>query len=465
MTRNTIPLVVAAAVILAAIVSYEKPFSGGESSEESGEQVVAPDAPTRPDQPERGPAVAEEELAASLVTPGTEDKAPAATLPEEATVPPTPESEGTTPTPAPEPEVEDGGSAGEFVGIEAWINSQPLKIGNLRGKVVLVDFWTYTCVNCIRTFPYLKVWHAKYADDGLLIVGVHTPEFEFEKKIENVHTAVKDNGIGWAVAMDNDHATSNAYANRYLPSKYLIDQDGEIRYRRFGEGAYAETESEIRKLLEEAGADLSQLDANLPGDQSLDQSFLRDPSAEFTRELYAGWRPGYNDFSYGFGGYVGNQEYYYGIPRSAWDDREAARDAVIAYEDPGGPVKHAIYLQGPWYNGEESLRHARQTSNFEDYMRLIFAAKSVNAVIGAEGEGAGPFKVLVTLDREFLTESNKGADVVIEADGRSFLFVDEPRMYSIIQAPVYSTYRLRLSSNSPNFAVFAFTFGVYESGV
>ena len=249
--------------------------------------------------------------------------------------------------------------------------------------MVLVDFWTYTCVNCIRTFPHLKLWHAKYADDGLMIVGVHTPEFEFEKKIENVRAAVKDNGIGWAVAMDNDYATWNAYANRYWPSKYLVDQEGVIRYRHFGEGGYAETESEIQKLLEEAGADLSQLDATLPSDQSLDQSFLRDPSAEFTRELYAGWRPGHNDFLYGLGGYVGNREYYYGLPGSAWGDREAAHDAVVAYEDPGGPVKHVIYLQGPWYNGGESLRHARETSNFEDYVRLIFAAKSVNAVISA----------------------------------------------------------------------------------
>ena len=117
-----------------------------------------------------------------------------------------------------------------------------------------MDFWTYTCINCIRTLPYLKEWHAKYADDGLVILGVHTPEFKFEEKLENVRQAVKDIGIGWAVGLDNDYATWDAYKNRYWPAIYLIDKDGIIRYTRVGEGAYAETESKIRELLKESGA-------------------------------------------------------------------------------------------------------------------------------------------------------------------------------------------------------------------
>ncbi len=386
-------------------------------------------------------------------TEATPIPAPAATPQEQNTVLPVPDVKKTTPPPTPEPKVADGPVAPEVVGIEAWINSQPLKINELKGKVVLVDFWTYTCVNCIRTFPYLKIWHAKYADDGLVILGVHTPEFRFEEKLENVSQAVSDYGIGWPVALDNNYSTWRAYENRYWPAKYLIDKDGIIRYTHFGEGSYVETEVQIRKLLEESGADLTALDPQLPNSQPLDPGYLRNRRARPTRELYAGWERGYSDFEFGQGGYVGHKEYY------------GTQDTVITYEDPGDHVRDSIYLQGPWQNGFESLRHGRETSAFEDYILLKFSAKSVNAVITPEGEGTEPFKVLVTLDGEFLTDSNKGEDVVIEEDGRSFIHVQEPRMFSVIQAPSYGNYELKLSSNSPRFALFAFTFGAYESGV
>src|SRR3989338_7660943 len=135
--------------------------------------------------------------------------------------------------------------APEFVGIEKWINSEPLKIEQLKGKAVLVDFWTYTCINCIRTLPYLKEWDKKYRDKGLIIVGVHTPEFEFEKKYENVIKAVNDYQLKYAVAQDNNYATWSLYQNRYWPHKYLIDVDGYIRYDHIGEGNYDETERMI----------------------------------------------------------------------------------------------------------------------------------------------------------------------------------------------------------------------------
>ena len=396
------------------------------------------------------PGATPREQTTVLATPGGEA---VVSEEEQTTVLPTPKVEKATPTPTPNPKVAKGPLAPEVVGITAWINSEPLKISDLRGKVVLVDFWTYTCVNCIRTFPYLKIWHAKYADDGLVILGVHTPEFRFEEKLENVKQAVKDNGIGWSVALDNDYATWRAYENRFWPAKYLIDKDGVVRYTHFGEGAYIETELKIRKLLEESGADLSELDAELPDFQPLDPGYLKNRSARPTRELYAGWERGYNDVQYGSGGYVGHGEYY------------GTSDAVITYQDPDRHAPGFIYLQGPWYNNFESLRHGRETSQFEDYISLKFSARSVNAVIKPEAEGAEPFKVLVTLDGEFLTASNKGADVVIEEDGRSFLYVEKARMFSVIQAPTFGTYELKLRSNSPDFALFAFTFGNYESGV
>ena len=150
-----------------------------------------------------------------------------------------------------------GDRAPEFTGILEWINSEPLTMQELRGKVVLVNFWTYTCVNCINTMPYLKDWYAKYADQGLVIVGVHSPEFEFEKPTANVVEATVKFGLEYPVAQDNDFATWWSYDNRYWPAEYLVDKDGVIRYRHFGEGAYEETENLIRILLQETGVGLS----------------------------------------------------------------------------------------------------------------------------------------------------------------------------------------------------------------
>ena len=126
---------------------------------------------------------------------------------------------------------------------------------SLRGQVVLIDFWTYSCINCIRTLPFLREWYDRYADEGLVIVGVHTPEFEFEKLYDNVVQATKDEGVAWPVVQDNEFAVWRSYSNRFWPAKYLIDQHGVIRYRHFGEGKYAETEEWIRALLEEVGAE------------------------------------------------------------------------------------------------------------------------------------------------------------------------------------------------------------------
>lgn len=141
--------------------------------------------------------------------------------------------------------------APELVGLENWTNSEPINsMEELKGKVVLVDFWTYSCINCIRTLPYLQSWHEKYEDDGLVILAIHAPEFQFEQKIENVREAVEDFGLTYPVVQDNNFETWNAYNNRYWPAKYLIDKEGIVRYRHFGEGAYEETEQVIVDLLE-----------------------------------------------------------------------------------------------------------------------------------------------------------------------------------------------------------------------
>lgn len=143
------------------------------------------------------------------------------------------------------------GRAPEFTGIEKWLNSEPLTVAGLRGKVVLVDFWTYTCINCINTLPHVKQWYDKYRDKGLVVVGVHTPEFPFEKSTANVQAALKRFDIRYPVAQDNGYATWNAWRNQYWPALYLVDANGTVVYKHFGEGNYAETEAAIQKALDE----------------------------------------------------------------------------------------------------------------------------------------------------------------------------------------------------------------------
>ena len=335
-----------------------------------------------------------------------------------------------------------GAEAPEFKGIVNWINSEPLTMEQLRGRVVLIDFWTYTCVNCIRTLPYLKEWHDKYADKGLVIVGVHSPEFEFEKVTDNVVNSVNSFGLEYAIAQDNDFVTWKNYSNRFWPAKYLIDGEGVIRYTHFGEGAYEETEKRIRRLLEDSGAILSGVP---PGAIPPPQRASGARRGGITRELYGGYQRNTSP-----GGFYVAQEAYYGGP-----------DQVVSYTDQGDHMNHVLYLQGPWFNGQEELRHARETAGYEDYIALKFSATTVNAVISPLVDV--PFEVQVTIDGRPLSAEEAGPDVEV-VDGRSFFRVDEGRMYQVVALAEYSSHELRLSSNSDNFALFAFTFGANLEG-
>ena len=172
----------------------------------------------------------------------------------------------------------------ELVGISGYLNTdETITIKNLtqQGKVVLIDFWTYTCINCIRTLPYLTSWDEKYRDQGLVIIGVHTPEFGFEKEYENVQDALEKYNIKYPVVQDNDYATWTAFQNRYWPHKYLIDTDGYIRYDHIGEGSYEETEEKIKELLSEIGRDVQDIETT----EEVKQSSI----PVRTPELYAGY--------------------------------------------------------------------------------------------------------------------------------------------------------------------------------
>ena len=329
--------------------------------------------------------------------------------------------------------------APELQEISGWINTEPLTLEGLQGKVVLLDFWTYTCVNCIRTLPVLKRWYDRYAEYGLVIVGVHSPEFEFEKVRENLEAATAQYGVNWPIAQDNAFATWDAYNNSAYPSKYLLDKEGAIRYSHFGEGDYQATEQMIRELLAETGVLIQQVP------RTIIPRFDRDLRATIgvftgeTRELYLGYLRNTNPRAH----YIKNAEYF-----------TTADDAAALFQDPGDYANHSLYLQGLWQKGPESLTHARVTENLEDYIGLKFYGTTVNLVVNYEGDT--PFKVVATLEGQPIAEESRGADIQYDEDGKSFFWVDSPRMYQVVELPEYDGLELRLSSNSDQFSVFAY---------
>ena len=385
-----------------------------------------------------------------LVACGGEQAEPTAPPTLEPTVAPTATQEP-TPEPTEPPPAESSEPVELFDkdvrGIDAWINSDPTSIAQLtsEGKVVLVDFWTYTCVNCLRTLPFLREWQEKYADNGLVILGIHSPEFDFEKELENVERSVEEEGIEWPVALDNEMSTWRSFNNRYWPAKYLIGVDGEIHYTHFGEGAYRETELEIRRVLLDAGYDINAIPVG-----EIENKERDDTARSVTRELYGGY-----DRNYSVYGLYAAQDAYYLAP-----DREIEYKDLYAETDSYPPQK--FVLNGLWRNEREAIVHARETDDLSDYIALRFHGRSANVVI--DPPEPDEFRVYVELDHRPLAENEVGVDIEFDEEGRSYFDVKEGRMYKILETPEYVETTLKLSSDSPNFAIFAFTFGTYDGG-
>ena len=338
--------------------------------------------------------------------------------------------------------------APELTGIAGWINSDPFTLEKLRGKVVLIDVWTYTCVNCIRTLPYLRDWHSKYAESGLAVIGLHSPEFEFEKHESNVISATLNYDLKYPILLDNDMDTWRALNNQFWPAKYLIDGDGYIRYTHFGEGDYLETELQIRALLEESGVSVSSIEPNLESERTIDPlaRMSNDIMKRQTRELYAGFDRNYVTLQQGGAPYVMHVEYY------------SEPNIDIDYQSPREYLNHHIYVQGLWRNTSESLKHARYTENYEDYLAINFFARTVNVVMGFENKS---YDVKVTMNGSPVSKSHSGEDVWHDEDGNSFVTVSSADMYRLINLPEFEGHELKISSNSSEFEVFAYTFGSY----
>ena len=342
--------------------------------------------------------------------------------------------------------------APELHGAGEWLNSDPFTLVERRGSVVLVDFWTYSCVNCLRTLPYLRSWHEKYAASGLVVLGVHSPEFEFEKRLENLSAAVEELSIEYPVVQDNDFTIWRAFDNQFWPAKYLIDGRGTVRYLRHGEGAYEETEDRIRELLAEAGFDVAGIPAHTEPPPVIDPGIrlIRETGAALTRELYAGFRRNQSAVEDFRRPWVLHTEFY---------ERPGSE---VLYSDPGAHENGYLYLEGLWRNEPESLVHARETADHTDYVGLKFFGTSANAVM-APGP-AGTVRVLVTMDGAPVPREAAGADLLFDSGGDSYVLVDASRMYRLVETPEYGGRELRLSTTAAGLEVYTFTFGSYEKG-
>ena len=341
----------------------------------------------------------------------------------------------------------------DLVGLNGWLNGAETSIALeiAKGNVVLIDFWTYTCINCVRTLPFLTEWDRKYRDHGLVIIGVHTPEFEFEERIENVEVAIAEHGIEYLVAIDNDYRTWRAFENRWWPRKFLIGptDDGTamgVRYDHIGEGHYEESEHAIRNALEAVGKDLS----DIPFGVDVPAPRRQTGVPRQTRELYAGWSR-----NNGSGGpYAGQDAYFL-----------AGTDVDTLYHDVDLQDRehHFFYLEGLWRTDRQSIIHARETDDLEDYMALLVRGRTANVVLTV-AENGSPFNVYVELDGRWLFPNEAGAHVQWDDEGRSFIRVTENDLYRLLNLPDWSEHELKLRSNSDQFRIWAFTFGSYIGG-
>jgi cytochrome c biogenesis protein CcdA/thiol-disulfide isomerase/thioredoxin len=311
-------------------------------------------------------------------------------------------------------------------GAVQWLNSAPLDAQALKGKVVLVDFWTYSCINCLRTLPYVKAWAEKYKDQGLVVIGVHAPEFAFERDVGNVTKAMKELGINYPVAIDNDYKIWRAFNNEYWPAHYFADAQGRIRYHHFGEGDYAESERVIQQLLREAGAKTvadGLINADAQGVQlAPDMNQVLSPET-----------------------YVGYQRAEHFVPETS-----LVPDKVTAYTTPTNLALNDWSLGGQWAVGAERATASAPAS------RIVyrFHARDLHLVLGPGTDGK-PVRFKVTIDGQAPGDAH-GVDVAPDGSGR----VTEQRLYQLVrQTDGVKDRTFSIEFLDPGVSAYAFTFG------
>ena len=311
-------------------------------------------------------------------------------------------------------------------GATGWLNSEPLTAAGLRGKVVLVDFWTYTCINWLRQLPYVRAWAEKYRGQGLVVIGVHTPEFEFERDVDNVRRAAKDVRVEYPVAIDSDYAIWRAFDNRYWSALYFVDARGHIRHHRFGEGAYEESEMILQQLLAEAGNggighDLVSVDAR-GAEASADWDSLRSPE-----------------------NYVG-----YGRTENFASPTGAVSDERRVYDAPARLRLNHWALSGDW----TIERQATVLKEANGRISYRFHARDLHLVMGPAERGLSvPFRVLID-------GQPPGAAHGTDVDDRGNGTVTEQRLYQLIRQPKpIADRRFEIEFFDSGVEAYAFTFG------
>ena len=313
--------------------------------------------------------------------------------------------------------------APELQGIAGYINTTPEQLKkDMEDKVIVYDIWTYSCINCIRTLPYVTAWYDKYADDGLIIIGIHSPEFEFEKNIENVKMAVEKYGIKYPVVLDNDMKTWDAFENRYWPRKYVVDHQGYIRYDHIGEGAYEQTEQIIQTLLKERAMELG---ISLQSKSLVDLKEF-EHSDYPTPEIYFGYK-----FAEGRNRLGAPQKF---MP-----------DSSVQYSLPLKFDQHRFYLDGKWENLPSSMRLVSEVGEIV----LSYRGKEVNIV-------AGNNAVLdISLDGKPLPKDLAGTDTV----NGTKMVINEHRLYNVVNSQKTESHLLKIKAFGSGFEIFTFTFG------
>lgn len=315
------------------------------------------------------------------------------------------------------------------------LNHAPFKLSDLRGKVVLVDFWEYTCINCIRTFPYLRRWDKLYRPLGLVIVGVHTPEFEFGKNPARVADAARRFGFDFPIAIDSDYKIWYAFHNEGWPADYVIDKDGIIAYTHMGEGEYGFFEQKIQELLKQANPKLTfnQPEYKIPEDENVELS--GGVCMRATPETYLGFAQSRNLAN------LSGEEH----------------DGQTVYSAPASLALDDFALEGQWFAAAEYVRHATAAKPPGDSVALHYRAKSVYLVAGSDDSKSR--RLYVTQDGKPLPRVAWGVDVRAGSDGRTYVELGGKRMYYLVNNSEFGGHLLRLYAQEAGLSLYSFTFG------
>lgn len=312
-----------------------------------------------------------------------------------------------------------------------WLNSAEVSPSTLSGKVVVLEFFDYSCVNCIRTYPYLLEWNRRYASLGVQVLGVHSPQYEFTMDPANVRASAKRYGLVYPIAVDSELKIAEAYQNRFWPRILVIDRDGVVRFDHTGEGEYTEAERQIQSLIQKT-----------------------NPTAKLPDIL-----PPVHDFDLPNAVcYPITPELYVGKARGNLANPEASdTNAVVHFRLPTERVEGKIYAEGDWSVHHEYMRHAADEEDLSDALMLKYRATEFNIVM--KPESIYWMQVFVELDGKPLSRDIAGTDILFDKEGRSFVKVDDARMYNITNKQPFGLYEARLSVRGKGLSVYSFSFG------